>query len=183
MHRHPGLFYGILRLLPQVWVAFSCLMVYNTLAHPGVAQLVGRLVWDQDAASSSLATRIEKREMQSISFFLSGQETRTIKCKCPADTCPIPAGRNRHRNVPSLAARPPKREMQSISLFSIRSRDSSHKMQVSGGGTEKPAGKRRQKILNLSGFCAKINCHVMLTCHMPVPNARIGGKMAGISEK
>ena len=24
---------------------------------PGVAQLVGRLVWDQDAASSSLATR------------------------------------------------------------------------------------------------------------------------------
>ena len=25
--------------------------------YPGVAQLVGRLVWDQDAASSSLATR------------------------------------------------------------------------------------------------------------------------------
>ena len=28
--------------------------------NPGVAQLVGRLVWDQDAASSSLATRTMK---------------------------------------------------------------------------------------------------------------------------
>ena len=28
--------------------------------YPGVAQLVGRLVWDQDAASSSLATRTMK---------------------------------------------------------------------------------------------------------------------------
>ena len=27
------------------------------IQYPGVAQLVGRLVWDQDAASSSLATR------------------------------------------------------------------------------------------------------------------------------
>ena len=27
------------------------------IEYPGVAQLVGRLVWDQDAASSSLATR------------------------------------------------------------------------------------------------------------------------------
>ena len=27
------------------------------MSNPGVAQLVGRLVWDQDAASSSLATR------------------------------------------------------------------------------------------------------------------------------
>ena len=37
--------------------------IYSISAHnnnwifPGVAQLVGRLVWDQDAASSSLATR------------------------------------------------------------------------------------------------------------------------------
>ena len=30
--------------------------------YPGVAQLVGRLVWDQDAASSSLATRTIKAE-------------------------------------------------------------------------------------------------------------------------
>ena len=29
---------------------------------PGVAQLVGRLVWDQDAASSSLATRTKSPE-------------------------------------------------------------------------------------------------------------------------
>ena len=29
--------------------------------YPGVAQLVGRLVWDQDAASSSLATRTNKK--------------------------------------------------------------------------------------------------------------------------
>ena len=30
--------------------------------YPGVAQLVGRLVWDQDAASSSLATRTKSPE-------------------------------------------------------------------------------------------------------------------------
>lgn len=29
----------------------------SLISYPGVAQLVGRLVWDQDAASSSLATR------------------------------------------------------------------------------------------------------------------------------
>ena len=33
-----------------------------TCKSPGVAQLVGRLVWDQDAASSSLATRTIKKE-------------------------------------------------------------------------------------------------------------------------
>ena len=32
---------------------------------PGVAQLVGRLVWDQDAASSSLATRTKNAGMAS----------------------------------------------------------------------------------------------------------------------
>ena len=31
--------------------------------YPGVAQLVGRLVWDQDAASSSLATRTKNAGM------------------------------------------------------------------------------------------------------------------------
>ena len=30
---------------------------FSLTSYPGVAQLVGRLVWDQDAASSSLATR------------------------------------------------------------------------------------------------------------------------------
>ena len=35
-----------------------CVIYQSTIAsYPGVAQLVGRLVWDQDAASSSLATR------------------------------------------------------------------------------------------------------------------------------
>ena len=35
-------------------------MLRQAIAYPGVAQLVGRLVWDQDAASSSLATRTMK---------------------------------------------------------------------------------------------------------------------------
>lgn len=35
-------------------------MLRQAIAYPGVAQLVGRLVWDQDAASSSLATRTNK---------------------------------------------------------------------------------------------------------------------------
>ena len=34
----------------------------NPVEYPGVAQLVGRLVWDQDAASSSLATRTKRPE-------------------------------------------------------------------------------------------------------------------------
>ena len=57
---------------------------------PGVAQLVGRLVWDQDAASSSLATRtIKTRGMlkHPSYFYAPCDETRTIKCKCPVDTC------------------------------------------------------------------------------------------------
>ena len=33
-----------------------------SILYPGVAQLVGRLVWDQDAASSSLATRTKRSE-------------------------------------------------------------------------------------------------------------------------
>ena len=47
-------------------IAFSKKVVYNTavvkIVYPGVAQLVGRLVWDQDAASSSLATRTKSPE-------------------------------------------------------------------------------------------------------------------------
>ena len=38
------------------------LFVLYVCKFPGVAQLVGRLVWDQDAASSSLATRTIKAE-------------------------------------------------------------------------------------------------------------------------
>ena len=43
----------------QVLIAFLGAIVYNTgevNQHPGVAQLVARLLWEQDAASSSLAT-------------------------------------------------------------------------------------------------------------------------------
>lgn len=36
---------------------YNILVAQRCLRYPGVAQLVGRLVWDQDAASSSLATR------------------------------------------------------------------------------------------------------------------------------
>ena len=39
--------------------------------YPGVAQLVGRLVWDQDAASSSLATRTMKKRESLCSPFSS----------------------------------------------------------------------------------------------------------------
>ena len=45
------------------------------IKYPGVAQLVGRLVWDQDAASSSLATRTKSPESayaESGLFYLYG---------------------------------------------------------------------------------------------------------------
>ena len=45
---------------------------------PGVAQLVGRLVWDQDAASSSLATRTIKKEEQKLLFFYAPHGQRNI---------------------------------------------------------------------------------------------------------
>ena len=48
----------------HISVAFFKWLVYNLSgSFPGVAQLVGRLVWDQDAASSSLATRTKKWKM------------------------------------------------------------------------------------------------------------------------
>ena len=51
--------------------------------YPGVAQLVGRLVWDQDAASSSLATRTKSPEsaLRGVwTFLFVWSETRKIKC-------------------------------------------------------------------------------------------------------
>ena len=40
--------------------------------YPGVAQLVARLLWEQDAASSSLATRTKhKREAKSLPFMFA----------------------------------------------------------------------------------------------------------------
>ena len=41
-----------------------------SISYPGVAQLVGRLVWDQDAASSSLATRTKTASFQLKGFSL-----------------------------------------------------------------------------------------------------------------
>ena len=47
-------------------------MMYNTeTIFPGVAQLVARLLWEQDAASSSLATRTKKAEMAKPSLLFS----------------------------------------------------------------------------------------------------------------
>ena len=51
---------------------------YNAACRvPGVAQLVGRLVWDQDAGSSSLPTRTNVKKLafsddfqESASFFM-----------------------------------------------------------------------------------------------------------------
>ncbi len=56
----------------HISVAFFKWLVYNLSgSFPGVAQLVGRLVWDQDAASSSLATRTKnKREAFASLLFL-----------------------------------------------------------------------------------------------------------------
>ena len=51
-----------------------------TVPYPGVAQLVARLLWEQDAASSSLATRTNnKEEANSLLFVVDNEkETRTI---------------------------------------------------------------------------------------------------------
>ena len=65
-------------------------MCSSTEKVPGVAQLVGRLVWDQDAASSSLATRtIKIRRGFCLSLFLypRGKETRASKYKAPVEPC------------------------------------------------------------------------------------------------
>ena len=73
--------------------------------YPGVAQLVARLLWEQDAASSSLATRTKKEGQHLLSFFLLCGEIRTSECSCPVDSCPIPARRNRLPNLPNLPTR------------------------------------------------------------------------------
>ena len=56
--------------------------------NPGVAQLVARLLWEQDAASSSLATWTKKAEMASAipAFLFSRGETRKSKFNCPVDS-------------------------------------------------------------------------------------------------
>ena len=41
-------------------IKFTC---YNVWTHPGVAQLVARLLWEQDAGSSSLPTRTTASEI------------------------------------------------------------------------------------------------------------------------
>ena len=66
-----GLLYGRRRGSSRVWLDFARIVSYNILAwiprvsavsaalarrHPGVAQLVARLLWEQDAGSSSLPT-------------------------------------------------------------------------------------------------------------------------------
>ena len=43
---------------------FDHIEQFLKIQYPGVAQLVGRLVWDQDAASSSLATRTKTASFQ-----------------------------------------------------------------------------------------------------------------------
>ena len=52
------------------------MILRRAIAYPGVAQLVGRLVWDQDAASSSLATRTMKngcfREKTTVFWIFKG---------------------------------------------------------------------------------------------------------------
>ncbi len=61
-------------------IKFTC---YNIWTHPGVAQLVARLLWEQDAGSSSLPTRtkmiirtaLSKWEVQFV-FFVSIQNIR-----------------------------------------------------------------------------------------------------------
>ena len=44
----------------QIWIDFFAAVEYNSQWYPGVAQLVARLLWEQDAASSSLATRTNR---------------------------------------------------------------------------------------------------------------------------
>ena len=55
-------------------IAFFIPLMYNDRVHnfyPGVAQLVARLLWEQDAASSSLATwTIQKQPTLVVGSFL-----------------------------------------------------------------------------------------------------------------
>ena len=49
----------------EIFLASGVFLRYNTLAFPGVAQLVARVVWDHEAAGSIPVTRTNKQE-----FFL-----------------------------------------------------------------------------------------------------------------
>ena len=49
-----------------------------------MAQLVGRLVWDQDAGSSSLPTRMQKDSASAEFFSYPSGETRTNQCNADA---------------------------------------------------------------------------------------------------
>ena len=50
----------------KVLLAVRVFLRYNTQAFPGVAQLVARVLWEHEAASSSLATRT--RELETNEF-------------------------------------------------------------------------------------------------------------------
>ena len=43
-------------------------MLYGNFTFPGVAQLVGRLLWEQEAARSSRATRTMGKSFQVLPF-------------------------------------------------------------------------------------------------------------------
>ena len=45
----------------EIFLASVVFLRYNTLAFPGVAQLVARVVWDHEAAGSIPVTRTKKR--------------------------------------------------------------------------------------------------------------------------
>ena len=69
--------------LAHIWLLKS--------TYPGVAQLVARLLWEQDAASSSLATWTRKRQVspETCRFQLSapiGAWSLLRKWSCPADS-------------------------------------------------------------------------------------------------
>ena len=44
----------------EIFLASGVFLRYNTLAFPGVAQLVARVVWDHEAAGSIPVTRTNK---------------------------------------------------------------------------------------------------------------------------
>ena len=82
----------------EISVAFLENILYNTTViqarrcteqkciFPGVAQLVGRLIWVQDAGSSNLPTRTKKDEQHLLFIFFALWEIRTFIFKCPVDT-------------------------------------------------------------------------------------------------
>ena len=93
---------------------------------PGVAQLVGRLVWDQDAASSSLATRTTVRPSAAAgvrTLFLMAR-LEPFKWNCPVDSSLPPARWRQLLNFTSLATRTPR--SSGVAAFVSLWRDSNH---------------------------------------------------------